>query len=254
MKASIIMPRAKIRLWAVCLWLLVWQCAAMLVGRDFLLASPLDTLIRFFELTVTADFWASALYSLCRIFSGFLLGAGLGTLLAGLSVGHRRMEELLAPLQAVLRSIPVASFVVVALIWVPSKNLSVLISFLIVFPLIYASVLSELRRTDAAMLEMAQIFRMKRSRRLLYVYALPAAKGFAAACTTAMGLAWKSGVAAELISIPAGSIGERLYQAKVYLMTGDLFAWTLLIVVLSAACAHAFAFLLRHAAAALERM
>ena len=248
------MPRAKIRLWAVCLWLMIWQCAAMLVGQDFLLASPLDTLARFGQLAVTPGFWKSALFSLCRIFGGFLLGTVLGAAFAGLSAAYRRVEELFAPLMAVLRSIPVASFVVAALIWVPSRSLSVLISFLIVFPLIYNSALAELRRTDQRMLEMAELFRMKPLRKLLYVHALPAMKGFTAACTTAMGLAWKSGIAAELISIPAGSIGERLYQAKVYLMTGDLFAWTILIVLLSLLCARGFAMLLKAAAAMLERM
>jgi len=251
---SIIMPKAKIRLWAVCLWLIVWQCAAMLAGHDFLLASPAETLLRFFQLASTAGFWKSAIFTLCRIFGGFLLGTILGTVFAALSHACRRIEELLAPLMAVLRAIPVASFVVVALIWVPSKNLSVLISFLIVFPLIYNGVLAELLRTDEKMLEMARVFRMNPLRRTLYVHALPAAKGFAAACVTAMGLAWKSGVAAELISIPAGSIGERLYQAKVYLMTGDLFAWTLLIVLLSMLCARVFTLLLKAVVTGLERM
>ena len=248
------MRKAKIRLWAVGLWLLLWQCAAMLVEQDFLLASPVDTLLRFGQLAVTAGFWKSAVFSLCRIFGGFLLGIALGAAFAGFSAAYRRMEELLSPLMAVLRSIPVASFVVVALIWVPSRNLSVLISFLIVLPLVYNSTLSELQRTDEKMLEMAQVFRMKRHRKLLYVHALPAAKGFSAACVTAMGLAWKSGIAAELISIPAGSIGERLYQAKVYLMTGDLFAWTILIVLLSMLCARIFALLIKAAVGALERM
>ena len=248
------MRKTRFRFWPVCLWLLIWQCAAMLVGQDFLLASPIDTIMRFFALAVTAAFWKSALYSLLRIFLGFLLGVSLGTALAALSAACRWTEELLAPLMAVLKAIPVASFVVVALIWIPSKNLSVLISFLIVFPLMYNSVLSELRRTDARMLEMAKLFGMKGAKKLLYVHALPAAGGFIAACTTAMGLAWKSGIAAELISIPAGSIGERLYQAKVYLMTGDLFAWTILIVLLSLLCARVFSLLLRAAVAGLERM
>ena len=248
------MPKAKFRFWAILLWLAIWHCASVLAGQEFLLASPGKTMVRFFQLASTAGFWSAALYSLARIFAGFLLGVALGTVLAALSAGCRWVEELLAPLMAVLKAIPVASFVVAALIWVPSKHLSVLISFLIVFPLMYNSVLAELRRTDAGMLEMARLFGMKRARKMLYVYALPSAKGFAAACTTAMGLAWKSGIAAELISIPSGSIGEKLYQAKVYLMTGDLFAWTLLIVLLSMLCAKIFALLLKAAAAALERM
>ena len=226
----------------------------MAVGQDFLLASPVTVLVRFAALARTAAFWSAALFSMARILAGFLLGVLSGVAAAGLSLRWHRVRELLAPLHAVLRAIPVASFVIVALIWVPSRNLSVLISFLIVFPLIYAGTLGELERTDAKLLEMARLFRMKPLRRLIYLYLLPALPAFANLCATAVGMAWKSGVAAELISIPAGSIGERLYKAKVYLMTGELFAWTLTIVLLSAICARLLRSMLRRIAARLERM
>lgn len=226
----------------------------MAVGQDFLLASPVTVLVRFAALACTAAFWRAALFSMARILAGFLLGALSGVAAAGLSLRWRWVRELLAPLHAVLRAIPVASFVIVALIWVPSRNLSVLISFLVVFPLIYAQTLGELERTDARCIEMARLFRMKPLQQLVYVYGLPALPALSDACALAMGMAWKSGVAAELISIPAGSIGERLYKAKVYLMTGDLFAWTLLIVLLSALCARLLSLALKCAAARLERM
>ena len=244
--------KSPVRLWAAALWLIVWQGAAMLVGQDFLLASPLTALFRFFELARTAQFWSAALFSLARILSGFALGLCAAALSAALSARSRRFRELMAPLALVLRAIPVASFVVVALIWVPSRNLSVLIAFLIVYPVLYGAILDEIGRADPRMLEMARLLRMPRGRRLLYVYILSALNHLEASCATAMGLAWKSGVAAELISIPSGSIGERLYQAKVYLMTGDLFAWTLLIVLLSALCARLFAALMRRARILLE--
>ena len=244
--------KPRIRLWAVLAWLLVWQAAAMLVGQDFLLASPLDSLLCLFRLAGTASFWRAALFSLLRIFGGFLLGLCAGVLLAALSARFRRAPELIAPLHAVLRAIPVASFVIVALIWLPSRNLSVLICFLICFPVIYSGALTEIRRADPRLIEMARLLRMPKLRQLLYIYALPALKGFEGVCATAIGLAWKSGTAAELISIPAGSIGERLYEAKVYLMTSELFAWTILIVGLSAACVRLFTALLRRIARRLE--
>ena len=56
------------------------------------------------------------------------------------------------------------------------------------------------------------------------------------ACRLACGLCWKSGVAAEVIGLPSGSIGERLYDAKIYLNTGEVLAWTLVIVLISLAC------------------
>lgn len=243
-----------LRLWAIAFWLILWQCAAMLTGHDFLLASPLTALMCFFELAITAEFWKSALNSLIRIFGGFLLGLAAGVICAGLSARHRCIRELIAPLWTVLRAIPVASFVVLALLWLPSRRLSILISFLIVFPLIYAEALREIQRADAKLLEMARLMRMRPGKRLLYIYILPAAESFESVCTSAIGLAWKSGIAAELISIPAGSIGERLYQAKVYLMTGDLFAWTVLIILLSCVCARLFALGMRMCARWLERM
>ena len=236
--------KASIRLWAVALWLIIWQAAAMLVGRDFLLASPITVVRRFFALASTAAFWKAALFSLERIFSGYLLGLAAGIVCAALAAHWRRVRELIAPVWAVLRAIPVASFVIVALIWVPSKNLSALIVFLIIFPVIYAAALNEIGRVDPKMLEMAHVFRMPVWKRMLYVYILPAIPGFSGTCATAMGLAWKSGAAAELIAIPTGSIGEKLYNAKVYLMTGDLFAWTLLIILLSAGCARLLTWIL----------
>lgn len=244
--------KRKIRLWAVLFWLALWQIAAMLVGRDFLLASPVKTLLRFFKLAASGAFWGSALFSLTRIFSGFLLGMACGTVLAALSARYRRIRECIAPLHAVLRSIPVASFVIVALIWLPSRSLSVLVCFLISFPVVYSGALSEIGRADPRMIEMARLFGMKKSRQIVYVYALPAMKGFESVCATAIGLAWKSGMAAELISIPAGSIGEKLYNAKVYLMTGDLFAWTILIILLSSLCSRLFCALLRQIARLIE--
>lgn len=225
----------------------------MIVGQDFLLASPLQTLRRFFALAATADFYLAALLSLARILSGFLLGLLLGVLFAALAARFGWVKMLIDPLYAVLRAIPVASFVVAALIWLPSRKLSSLVCFLVSFPLIYAGALEEIRRVDLKLIEMARLFRMRRSRRLLYVYLLPALRGFESVCATVIGFAWKSGVAAELISIPASTIGERLYEAKVYLMSGDLFAWTILIVLLSALCTRLFAALLRRIARRLER-
>ena len=53
-------------------------------------------------------------------------------------------------------------------------------------------------------------------------------------CSVALGICWKSGVAAEVIGLPDGSIGDALYRAKITLSTGELFAWTFVIILLSA--------------------
>ena len=245
-------PRARKAL-AVGFWLLVWQLAAVSVGQEILLASPLSTLARLSELVRTGPFWRSILFSLGHILAGYALAALAGTALAALAGRFKPVAELMSPLLAAMRSVPVASFVIAALIWVPSKRLSILIAAVIALPVVYAGALDGLRQIDPKLSEMARVFRMTRWNRLRCV-ALPALlPSLSSALTVSMGLAWKSGVAAEVNGIPAGSIGEKLYKAKVYLATPDLFAWTLTIVIVSAACSRALKAALNIAQRALTR-
>ena len=132
-----------------------------------------------------------------------------------------------------IKAVPVASFIILVLIWVPSRNLSVVISFLMVLPIVYTNVLNGIRSMDGQLLEMARVFRVPLSRRIRYIYLSQLLPFLRTAFSLSLGLCWKAGIAAEVIGIPDGSIGERLYESKVYLQTADLFAWTLVIVALS---------------------
>ena len=224
---------------AALFWVAVWQIAAMAVGQGILLASPVDTVTRLVALAQTSGFWRSVGFTLGHILAGYALAAALGIALGTLASRYPPVADLLAPLLSAMRSVPVASFVIAALIWVPSRRLSLLIVAVIVLPVIYAGTLDGLRQIDPLLTEMARVFHMSRVNRLRSV-ALPALMpSLTSALSVSMGLAWKSGVAAEVIGIPGGSIGERLYKAKVYLATPDLFAWTLTIVLISAGCTRA---------------
>ena len=237
---------------AALFWVAVWQVAAMAVGQGILLASPADTLLRLAELVQTGGFWRSVLFTLGHILAGYALAAAAGIALATLAARCTAVGDLLSPLLSAMRSVPVASFVIAALIWVPSRRLSLLIVAVIVLPVVYAGTLDGLRQIDPRLTEMARVFRMSRRNRLRCV-ALPALlPSLTSALSVAMGLAWKSGVAAEVIGIPSGSIGERLYRAKVYLATPDLFAWTLTIVAVSAGCTRILRALLRRGERMLE--
>ena len=229
----------KIRAWAVVFWLFVWQAAAMLLHALYphgalLLASPLSSLVRLLSLAATKSFWQSVGTSAAHIFGGFLLSCALAVMLAALSARFHRAEELLLPLVAVVKAVPVASFVILALVWLPSRGLAFFISALMVFPPVYLNVLEGVKRTDAALLEMAKVFRVPFSRTLRGIYLPQVLPYFRAAVSVALGLCWKAGTAAEVIALSGGTIGERLYTAKVYFETPDLFAWTAVIVLLSA--------------------
>ena len=176
-------PRT-IRAWAVLVWLALWQLGAMAIDQQIILVSPLRVLSRLWELIPTPDFWGSIAYSLVRITAGFLLGVAAGTVLAALSARFRRVEELLAPAMLAIKSIPVASFIILALILFSSRNLAVPISFLIVLPVLYSNVLGGIRAADSQLMEMARVFRIPVGRSIRYVYLPQVMRGMASSMST----------------------------------------------------------------------
>jgi NitT/TauT family transport system permease protein len=224
------------RIGAAVFWLAVWQAAAVAVHRDFLLASPMQVARTLVTLLPTGDFWTTIGWSLGRIALGFTGAAVLGALLAISSAAWPVARALWEPAIAAIRSAPVVSFIILLLLWTDSSHLPVFTSLLMVLPVMYANVLQGIAQRDPQMLEAAKVFRVPFRRRLVAID-IPAVLPFLAAATrVGVGLAWKSGVAAEVIGVATGSIGERLYEAKVFLSSADLFAWTIVIVVLSVAC------------------
>ena len=230
----------QISLWAVVFWLLVWQVGSMAMKALYphgalLLPSPVSALVRLGELAVTLPFWKAIGQSTVRIIGGFLASCLTATLLAVLSSRWKWVRELLQPLVAAVKAVPVASFIILALVWLSSRALSFFIAFLMVFPAIYLNVLEGIRQTDRKLLEMARVFRVPFRQKLKGIYVPAVLPYFRAAVSTALGMCWKAGIAAEVIGLPVGSLGEHLYNAKVYYMTADLFAWTVVIVLISAA-------------------
>lgn len=218
---------------AIIFWLLVWEAASLLIGEELFLPSPAGVLIRLSEIIWLPEFWPSIAFTLVRIMLGLLLSVAAALALAVLSYLSRPAEILIEPVVKVVRATPVASIVILTLVWISSRNLSVIISFMMVFPIVYSNVLEGIRNTDHDLVEAASVYRIRAFKRIRYIYVPSVIPYFNAAIRTALGLAWKSGIAAEVIALPDGSIGERVYEAKIYLSTPDLFAWTLVIIVLA---------------------
>ncbi|MBR2781855.1 MAG: ABC transporter permease subunit [Oscillospiraceae bacterium] len=225
----------------------------MAINQKIILVSPVQVFVRLTELVPTAAFWKAIGFSFLRITVGFLAACLAGVLLAALSARFSLIRTLTAPLMSTIKATPVASFIILVLLWVPSRNLSVVISFLMVTPIVFSNILGGISSMDSQLLEMAQVFKVRPVRRFRYLYLPQLLPFFRSACATGLGLCWKAGVAAEVIGLPRGSIGERLYTAKIYLDTPDLFAWTVVIILVSIAFERLFMFLLDRTVARLER-
>ncbi len=217
----------------VLLWLFIWQGAGLLIRNPFLFATPLQTAKALMQNLANDDFWRTVLMTLCRIGAGFFLGVIAGILLATLSKAFPLFAEIISPVISLAKTVPIVCFVVLFLIWWGASFLSVAISFLMVFTAVYFSTLEGLLATDRSLLEMAEVFRLPFGTKVFYLYRPALKPFFLGSLKTALGLAWKSGVAAEVIGVPAHSIGEGLYLAKISLDTAGIFAWTVVTCLLS---------------------
>ena len=242
-----------VRLGALVFWLVVWQIAAVVINQDIVLTSPIQTIQTLFSLAQLREFWVSIGLSLLRIFAGGALAFTVGSLLAFLSFKYKLIKILFEPLISTIKSIPVASFVILLLIWVRTPYLSISISFLMALPIIYIAVLEGLLSTDQQLIEMADVYQIHGWQRIKAIYLSQLMPSLKTATSLAMGFCWKSGIAAEVIGLPTFSIGEHLYNAKVYLDTPALFAWTLVVIVMSARGEKIVMRLVSWAAARLEK-
>ncbi len=238
---------------AVLFWLLVWQVAAIIMGQALFLPSPVAVLLALWRLVQTGPFWQAAFASLLRIALGFFTGFAAGVALGALSAAVPPAKTLLEPPMHLVRATPVASFVILALMWFGNRWLSVFVSFLMVLPVMYTAAQTGIAAADTRLLEMARVFRINRWRTLRAVYLPALSPSVLAGAALAVGLAWKSGVAAEVIGLPQGSIGERMYEAKIFLQMPEMFAWTAVVLVLSWAFGRVVTFALQKSANALQR-
>lgn len=221
------------KLFAALLALCVWQLAAALIHNRLLLVGPVQVARRVIGLLGEKTTWEALGFTFGRISLGFFLAFLAALVLAALSARFLWVETLLRPYILAVQTVPVASFIVIALLWLSSRRISAFIAFLMVLPVLYANALQGIRGADRQLLEMARVFRVPVSRQLRGIYLPAVLPYFRSAVSLGLGLCWKSGAAAEVIGLPAGSIGEALYTAKVYFQTGDLFAWTAVIVTVS---------------------
>lgn len=214
-------------------WWAIWEAAAAWVGAEIILVSPRVAFVRLFELAQTGDFWAAVGASMRRIMTGFVLAVAVGCLIAVGTSASRVLHRILTPAVNVMNAMPLASFVLLVLFMFSRQRLSLVVAFVMVLPVIYRNVYEGIRNTDPSLLEMARLFRVPLVKQIRLIYAKTVAPYLLSAAGVGIGIAWKSGISAELIGAARGTIGGHLHRAQVGILTADMFAWTIAIVILS---------------------
>lgn len=214
-------------------WLGVWYLAARLINLPLILPGPVDTLKALLRLAKTLDFWKSTGYTMVRVITGYTFAVLLGAALGALCHFSGIVEMFLSPLRSIIKATPVTSFIMLVLLWVAKGQVPAFISFLMVLPIVWGGVQGALSATDKNLLEMARAYRFSFGKKLRWIYWPSVRPHFMASSMTGLGFAWKSGIAAEVIALPAFAVGSNLYNTKIYLEREELFAWTLTVILLS---------------------
>ena len=237
---------------AVAFWVAVWQGLAVCIGHNGLFfGHPPANGADLVAAAAHGGFLAQGRVQCAAHFNGLCAGGHRWGCCWGLRGPVAVFGTLVGPVMQLIRAMPVASFVILALLWVSGKNLSVIVSFTHVLPVVYAGTVGGIADTDPALLEMAKVYRLPLGKRLRYIWLPGIFPSFCESCIAAMGMCWKSGVSAEVIGLPDHSVGDALYRAKITISTPEVFAWTLVIVLLSATLSTLAAWALRRAKRAL---
>lgn len=226
-------------------WLAVWMLMAGFVAQPLILPGPGAVVVALLRLVCDASTWAILAGSGARILGGLALAAVCGGVLEGVSVRSLTFARLVAPALSFVKATPVTCVVVLLLIWLGSARVSIAAVFLMALPGVYFSLVEGLMQADKPL---EQMFRLHgvRGWRLFCAHTWREVLPFVLSCARAViGMSWKAGVAAELIGMAVGTVGERIYQAKLLIETADLLAWTVLVVAASWACERVLVWLLR---------
>ncbi len=218
---------------AVLLWLLIWQLLAVKIDRTVFLPAPPEVYRALKKLVASPEFYQSILGSLGNVLKGTVLACAAGIVLATIAAVVPFLKVFFGILVRIMQATPVASFTILALLWMEAENLSVLVSCLMVLPFVYSNVLAGIKSADRDLLEMAQVFQVRACAKVRFIYVPEVVPYFLSACSVAAGIAWKSGIAAEVIGVVRNTIGNHLYQSKIYLEMPALFAWTVVIICVS---------------------
>lgn len=215
---------------SILFWFIVWALGARAVGQTLIIPSPAEVFSRLILLLQTKAFWTTAGTSLCRILLGFLCGMAAGTLFAVISHVSGIAEAVLSPMIRVFKAAPVASFIILMMLWVNYDFVPAIIAAIMVVPVVYQNVRTGIQQVNPEYLELAKVYRFSLKKRWKIIFIPSVLPYFTSGALTSLGLAWKSGVAAEVLCLPKNAVGSQLYFSKLYLETPDLFAWTIVVV------------------------
>ena len=214
-------------------WLFLWLAVSFKINNSFLFPSPKDTVTALVDIIKEGNFFIITLYSFLRIIVGIIIGVFAGTVLGVITASSRFADILMTPAISTVKATPVASFIILVWIWFDSNVIPILITALIVLPVVYTNVIGGIRSVSRELLDVAKVYKFSFSKRVFKLYVPTVLPYFLSSLKACLGMAWKAGIAAEVLCVPTMAIGTELFLSKSYLEMPTMFAWTLVVIIFS---------------------
>ena len=214
-------------------WIGVWYLLFGLINEPTLFPAPHNVVLRLAELMKTSAFYITVFHSIIRIFIGLIIGILLGIVLAIPTARWRTAHDFLSPVMTVVKVTPVASFIFLLLLWIGRDFLPAVISICVVLPVVWTSVETGIKETDKSLIQMARAYRMNFWQKIRFIYLPAALPYFISAVRSSVGIAWKAGIAAEVLTAPLIAIGKQISESRYNIEPTDLFTWTLVAIIIS---------------------
>lgn len=229
---------------AVVFWIGVWWIAALYINKSWVLPTPWTAFSSLLTGIRQQFLFRAVLSSLCEVFKGYISAIVFGVLLAALTARSEIMHILFSPILTVIKATPIASFILILWVMVARNSVPAISVMLIVLPIVWANTEAGFAATDKGLSEMADCYGFSFFKKLWYIYLPSLYPYFKTAALTAMGMAWKAGIAAEVLCTPQGTVGTLIQHAKRDMQSADLFAWTFAVVAVCFAIEKALGLLL----------
>lgn len=218
---------------AITVLLLLWQTSSVLIGYPDIFPGVSDLLLAVVGLFAETDFYTSLFSTILRGILGFSISFILAFSLALFSHFNAFFKDFFRPFLVVVRSVPVISLVLIALMWFSPNGLPVFIALLTMFPVLYQNMLSGFEQVDFRLVEMAQVFGRKRLSILTEIYIPSAQNLIFAGVATATGFGWRAIIIGEVLAQPISGVGSRMKEAQAYINVPELIAWTFVAISIS---------------------
>ena len=212
--------------------LAIWDAIALIVDDGYFMPGVSETTAALVKIVVSGEAFKVIFIALFRVISGLVLGIASGVILAALCHKFDIVSALISPIISIMKATPVACIIVLLWIRLNYTEIAIFVVVLMVLPIVWQNVYEAFKSIDKSLIEVADVFKISAKQRLK-ILVIPSILSYLLPATvTAIGLAWKAEIAAEIMT--NSNIGELIYDFKTMSYdTASIFAWTAIIVTLS---------------------